>query len=161
MILIKNRQRKITVDTNELKNSAQIMITSLGYKDFDLSIVLTTNATIRSYNRTYRSINKATDILSFPYHPELKPGQPIIVHNPEDKNLGDIIISLEYVQKKAPFYKRTFKQHLTALLAHGIAHLLNYDHQTDKEFKIMHTIETQLLDAVNAISNKYKVRQKP
>jgi ssRNA-specific RNase YbeY (16S rRNA maturation enzyme) len=60
---------------------------------------LTTNKTIRAYNKKYRHIDKATDILSFPYFHDVKPGKKIIAQTSEDKQLGDLIISLEYVRK--------------------------------------------------------------
>ncbi len=123
------------------------MMAKLGYGDFDLGMLLTTNASIRFYNRDFRNQDKPTDILSFPYHTELIAGQRIKVRAPEDKNLGDIIISLEYVAKKALEWNRTFEEHMVVLLAHGIAHLLNYDHITDEDYVIMQKVEKKLLKA--------------
>ena len=59
-------------------------------------------------------------------------------NSPENKNLGDIIISLEYVERVAKEIGVPFKTHLKTLLAHGVAHLLNYDHKTYAQFKAMH-----------------------
>jgi len=123
------------------------MISVLGYEDFDVGIFLTTNVTIRKYNRTYRKQDMPTDILSFPFHPNIKPGEKIDARSEDEKNLGDIIISLEYVKQEAPKWNRSFKEHLRALVAHGIAHLLNYDHQTDKEYEVMQKVEKELLKA--------------
>jgi rRNA maturation RNase YbeY len=150
MILIKNKQRKIKVDIKKLHAQAEKMLGVLGYPDFDLSITLTTNQTIRKFNKNFRHKDKATDILSFPFHPDLQPGQKIRIKSEEDKNLGDIIISLEYAQKDAgKNWNRTFEHHLTALLAHGLAHLIGHDHNTDKEFKDMLKAEKMLLNAIN------------
>lgn len=149
MITIKNRQRRIQVDPQQLTDDAEKMLKALGYDGFDLGILLTTNKTIHAYNKEYRSKDKPTDILSFPYHTQLKPGDKIVVHEPEDRNIGDLIISLEYVKKDAPkTWGRTFEQHMTALLAHGISHLLGYDHETDEEFAVMQKVEKKLLKAV-------------
>ncbi|NDD55431.1 rRNA maturation RNase YbeY [bacterium] len=149
MIVIHNTQRRIRINQSKLKREAHAMLEALGYGDFDLGIRLTTNTTIRRYNKAYRSKDKATDILSFPYHTDLKPGQKIVVRAAEDKNMGDLIISLEYVQADAPKrWGRYFDDHLTVLLAHGIAHLLNYDHITDEEFAAMQKVEKKLLKAV-------------
>ena len=145
MITLRNNLRKIKVSTTQLEKHAQVMLSSLGYNDFDLGILLTTNTTIRHYNKTFRKKDKATDILSFPYHTELKAGEKITVIEPEDKNLGDIIISVEYVIASAPEHGQTLPQRLDHLLAHGIAHLLGYDHQTEKEYKVMQALETKLL----------------
>ena len=149
MVTITNRQRKVKVNLSHLKKEAQAMLTCLGYADFDLGILLTTNASIRKLNAAYRGKDKPTDILSFSFHPDLKPGQKITPRLPEDKNLGDIVLSLEYIQKDAvKTWQRSLQDHLTALLAHGIAHLLNYDHETDAQFRVMRRVELKLLRAV-------------
>lgn len=148
MITIKNTQRTIAINTNTLKNDAQKIIDLLSYTDFDLGIWLTTNKTIQRYNSDYRHKDKPTDILSFPFHPTLKPGQRIKPLSDEDKNLGDLIISLEYVQKDAPRWEQTFEQRMKVLLVHGICHLLGYDHITDEEYAVMHKKEKELLKKI-------------
>lgn len=147
MITIKQRQRKIKVNVKKIAAIAQRMLTVLGYPDFDLGILLTTNATIRTYNKKYRGKDKPTDILTFPYHAELAAGKKIVIRCDEDKNLGDLIISLEYVLVDAPkTWNRTFDEHITALLAHGIAHCLGYDHINDKDFAVMQKFEQKILN---------------
>ena len=149
MITIKNTQHKIRINTQRLHTQAAAMLAAAGYADFDLGIWLTTNTTIRRYNKIFRNKDKPTDILSFPYHATLKPEQKITVHQPEDKNLGDLIISLEYTQRDAvTTWGCSLDERLTALLAHGIAHLLGYDHQTDAAFKQMQQLEKKLLRTV-------------
>jgi len=146
MIAIRNTQRNIKINQKHIEQQAQAMLAALNYADFDLGIWFTTNKTIQHYNKTYRNKDKPTDILSFPFHPTLKPGQRIKITSPEDKNLGDLIISLEFVKKDAPIrWNRSFDEHLKILLAHGIAHLLGYDHETDEEFAIMQKVEKKLL----------------
>ena len=100
---------------------------------------------IHKYNKEYRHIDKPTDVLSFPYHTELKAGQKIKVKAEEDKNLGDLIIAPEYVMHDLPKWGTTFEKHLQRLLVHGICHLLGYDHINDEDYKVMHKKETQLL----------------
>jgi probable rRNA maturation factor len=148
MITITNRQRKIAVSLDVMRKQVATMLSVLRYDDFDIGILLTTDESIRRYNRDFRHKDKPTDILSFPFYPDLKPGERIKPLSQDEKNLGDIIISVAYVQRKAPEWNRTFEEHLTALLAHGIAHLLNYDHQTDEEFKVMQRVEKKILKAV-------------
>ena len=109
------------------------MLHVLGYQDFDLGIWFTTNQTIQRYNKKYRKKDKPTDILSFSYHTDLKPGQEIKVKEDEDKNLGDLIISLEFAQKDVKKLKKSIVEHLQILLVHGIAHLLGYDHKKKKK----------------------------
>ena len=148
MIKIINRQKKIKIDTKKIKSNIQRILSFLGYSDFDIGILFTTNKTIKKYNKKYRGKDQPTDILSFPYHTNLKPGQKIKVKNPEDKNLGDIIISLERVMSDSNEENRSFKDHLSLILAHGITHLLGHDHKTEKQYKAMRQFETKLLDVI-------------
>ncbi len=145
MILIKNTQRKIKINTKKIKDDVEKMLHVLGYQDFDLGIWFTTNQTIQRYNKKYRKKDKPTDILSFPYHTDLKPGQEIKVKEDEDKNLGDLIISLEFAQKDVKKLKKSIVEHLQILLVHGIAHLLGYDHKTQKKYRQMQKFENMLL----------------
>ena len=145
MILIKNKQRKIKVDTEQLQLDAERILTFLKYQDYDLGIVLTSNATMQKYNRDYRHKDKATDILSFPFYPKLKPGERIKPTSDDEKNLGDLIIAPQYVQKDAPNWKQNFDERMRVLLVHGICHLLGYDHETEEEYVVMHRKEKALL----------------
>lgn len=145
MISIKNTQRKIKIDTDKLKKDAQFILDELGYSDFDLGILITTDKKMHEYNKQYRDKDKPTDVLSFPYHPHLKAGQKIKVESEEDKNLGDLILAPEYILNDLPKWETTFENHLQRLLVHGICHLLGYDHIEDADYKIMHKKETALL----------------
>ena len=148
MVTIKNTQRKIRVSTDRMHKHAQAMLKTLDYGDFDLGIWLTTDATIRRYNKDYRGKDAPTDILSFAYHDKLQPGDDIIVKVPEDANLGDLIISIPYVKKDAGRWGQTFTERLDVLLAHGIVHLLGYDHETDEEYVQMQEVEKRLLKSI-------------
>lgn len=145
MILIKNTQKKIKINSEKLRKSAKKLLNFLEYSDFDLGIWLTTNKTIRKYNKRYRKNDKPTDILSFPYHTKLKAGKRITPKSDEDKNLGDLIISLEFAKKEAYKLDRSINKHLTILLVHGISHLLGLDHQAQKEYSAMKKFEQKLL----------------
>lgn len=145
MITIRNTQRKIKVDIAQLKKDAQTILDALDYSDFDLGIWLTSNKMIHKYNKQYRAKDKPTDVLSFPYHTDLKAGDRIKAKTEEDKNLGDLIIAPEYVMHDLPKWETTFEKHMQQLLVHGICHLLGYDHIKDEDYKIMHKKELQLL----------------
>lgn len=145
MITIRNTQRKISIDVNRLKRDAQTILDALDYSDFDLGIWLTSNKMIRTYNKEYRDKDKPTDVLSFPYHTELKAGKRIKVTSDDDKNLGDLILAPEYIQNDLAKWETTFEKHMQRLLVHGICHLLGYDHIEDKDYKVMHKKEMELL----------------
>ena len=145
MITIKNNIKKIKVSEKKIRELVTQILKILNYQDFDIGIWFTTNATIKKYNKKYRKKNKATDILSFPFHTQLKAGEKIRIHTPDEKNLGDIMLSLEHAQKDAREAKRPFNDHIKMLLVHGICHLLGYDHKTDIDYKKMQTKETSIL----------------
>lgn len=146
MIYLRNTQRSIKINTGQLTKDVQTFLTALGYEDFDIGIWITTDATIKKYNREYRHKDKPTDILSFPYHDTLKAGQRIKVKEPEDAQLGDLIISASYVTKDAQRLGISFERRMRRLLVHGICHLLNYDHMKDSDYKVMLAKERKLLE---------------
>jgi rRNA maturation RNase YbeY len=145
MITIINRQRKFSIDLKEMKQTVGKILKILDYEDFDIGILLTNNKSIRVYNRDYRQKDKPTDILSFSYHQYLTPGKRIKVQHEEDKNLGDLILSIEYIEKAAQELNVTLEERLKVLLVHGICHLLGYDHETDADWRSMRAKEAFIL----------------
>lgn len=137
MINIKSRlKNNFNFDIENYKIQAQKALEALGYGDFDLGIMLTTNATIKKYNAEFRNKDKATDVLSFPYH-HIAAGTKIKPLSDDDKNIGDMIISLEYVQAAAKKLGTTFEKRMNRMLIHSLCHLLGYDHIQDDEFAVM------------------------
>lgn len=145
MISIRNTQRTIALSVHQITADAQTILNALKYPDYDLGILITTNKTIQKYNKAYRHKDKPTDILSFPYHPELRAGKRIKPIHEEDKSLGDLILSAEYIVKAAQEWGVTFEERLQVLLVHGICHLLGYDHITDADYRKMRAKEAFLL----------------
>lgn len=144
MIALTNNQN-IPFDDERFKKEAQAILKHLGYDDFDLGILITDNKSIHAFNSTYRDKDKPTDILSFPFYPELKAGERIEAESEDDKNLGDIIISPEYVKADLERWGQTFEQRMRVLLVHGICHLLGYDHIKDEDYEVMKIKEAELL----------------
>jgi len=144
MISITNEELTTPINIQQLEKDAQIIMNAMGYGDFDLGILLTDNQAIQHFNREYRHKDVPTDILSFPFYPELKAGEKITAHNDDDKNLGDLIISLEYIKEIYEQENKTVNEYLRTLLCHGICHLLGYDHYTEETDKIMREKEAYL-----------------
>lgn len=87
--------------------------------DKEIELIITSNQEIQEINLEYRNINKATDVLSFPY--EAMPMSP----------LGSIIISQQYVQEKAQEFSHRNNDELALLFIHGLLHILGFDHEVD------------------------------
>jgi probable rRNA maturation factor len=113
----------------------------------EVSFLFTDDVTIQGINYEWRSMNKPTNVLSFPAFP-LRPGmapKPL---------LGDIILALETVQREAAAEDKTFENHLSHLVVHGLLHLLGYDHETDDEADEMEGLEVKILASL-AIADPY------
>lgn len=109
----------------------------------EVSIVLVDDSTIQEYNKNYRNIDRPTDVLSF------EDGEVI----DGIKVLGDIIISVEKVRSQAHDYNHSLKREFCFLVAHGILHLLGYDHQTEHDEKEMIRLQKEILNEIADRSN--------
>ncbi len=130
-----NRQKIIPV-SRELraivKRCCSETLYEEGYKgDFEISVTFVDNAGIREINKTYRDIDKETDVLSFPMTDE---GEDFTL-DPETGcyMLGDIVISLEKALAQADEYGHSFKREVAFLTVHSMLHLLGYDHERSEE----------------------------
>lgn len=136
------------------------MIEHLGLQGIELSVALVDDAAIHELNRTYRHKDKPTDVLSFPLHerprgwkPKGACGTQIGAGFPFDGPIGDVILSIETARRQAEGAGRPLLDELTMLLAHGLLHLLGYDHRTDAEDREM-TARTRELEAAASTQRK-------
>ena len=127
----------------------QATLRELGFDNIDseLSLVFTNDADIREINGKWRHIDKPTNVLSFPAF-ALQPGQE------PGEILGDIVIARETVAREAAEEHKSFDDHLSHLVVHGLLHLMGYDHQNDEEAEQMETLERKILASLG-ISDPY------
>ncbi|MEK7794996.1 MAG: rRNA maturation RNase YbeY [Candidatus Hydrogenedentota bacterium] len=97
-------------------------------KDCELSVLFCDDASIKNLNREYRGLNESTDVLSF----EQKP-----IKGVAPSPLGDIVISLETVERNCGANRPLMRKEIDLLFCHGLLHLLGHDHQTDRQQKVM------------------------
>jgi probable rRNA maturation factor len=124
----------------EIARRAERMLESLRLADAELSIVLCSDRVIHELNREYRKIDRPTDVLAF----AMREGEGGALH---EEVLGDVIISLETARKQASEQGRTIAFEVTFLLAHGLLHLLGYDHRTRDEERRMMAMTDVLISA--------------
>jgi probable rRNA maturation factor len=95
-------------------------------------VLITDAEEIRTLNRTYRNIDRVTDVLTFPAWE----GDAILC--PPDGYLGDIAVCYERAVEQAEEYGHSLERELAFLAVHGALHLMGYDHmQPADEQKMM------------------------
>ena len=101
----------------------------------EIGVCIVDNEEIKNLNKKFRAVDKETDVLSFPMI-EFD-GRPKDVLIKKNILLGDIVISLPKVFEQAKEYGHTIEREIGFLTAHGILHLLGYDHINSEDEKIM------------------------
>lgn len=124
-------------------------------KQLELSVTLADDAYVHLLNKQYRHKDKPTNVLSFANIAITPPSFDQIEHYNGYALLGDIILSLETLEKEALEQGKTLKAHFSHLLIHGTLHLLGYDHETEEEAHIMEALEIALL-ATHSIASPYE-----
>lgn len=110
----------------------------------ELSVLLTNDGFIRTLNRSHRGKDKPTDVLSFS-QTEGSEGQ--LPEELAQALLGDVVISLETAARQARRRRHALLDEVTFLLAHGILHLLGYDHENDEDEAVMNEMTVRLVRA--------------
>lgn len=113
-----------------IKRRADRMLKALELSAAELSILLCDDRTIHKLNREHRRKDKPTDVLAFAMHE----GEEV---TGDQQLLGDVVISLQTARRQAAQHGRSLWDEVTMLLAHGLLHLIGYDHRTDQEEREM------------------------
>lgn len=113
----------------------------------ELSIALVDDGAIQSLNKSYRGMDKPTNVLSFPV-PKIGGGQM----------LGDIILARETTLAEAAAQGKSPVDHVTHLLIHGFLHLLGHDHKNAEDASLMEALEIKAL-AKLGIDNPYEIHE--
>lgn len=114
---------------------------------YELSLRLTDDAEIQELNAQYRHQNKPTDVLAFaalevesPLSDEMQSSLPLY--------LGDIIISVDTAARQAQQQGHRLPTELAWLAAHGLLHLLGWDHPDEESLTRMLNQQALLLETV-------------
>jgi probable rRNA maturation factor len=122
-----------------LTEALEALKIELGVGQKELTLVFVEDAEIHVLNREHLGVDKPTDVLSFPLAEGVEEGMPDIPH------LGDIVISLETAQRQADRAGHSLETEVATLAAHGLTHLLGYDHPTEEAWGVFHHNQTRIL----------------
>jgi probable rRNA maturation factor len=135
-VWIANDQEKVTLTEAQEQLVEKVAVRALELagrpelSEAEVSITFVDDAAITDLNRDHRGLHRPTDVLSFSQLEgeelaALPEGEPIL--------LGDIVVSLERCVEQAADYGHSFERELGFLVAHGMLHLLGWDHQTPED----------------------------
>ena len=122
-----------------------------------VNVIITDSEGIRELNASYRGIDSATDVLSFPGLDFDKPSDFDISDDrkadcmdPESGELvlGDIVLNADRIFSQAEEYGHSVKREMAFLLAHSCLHLCGYDHMTEEEEKVMFSKQEAVLESL-------------
>ena len=123
-----------------IARAAQAALDSEG-RDGDLTILIDTPERIQTLNREFRHVDAVTDVLTFPaWEGEI----PLCA----DGYLGDIMICYDRAVEQAETYGHSLLRELSFLAVHGVLHLLDYDHMTETDERMMREKQTAILDRI-------------
>lgn len=129
-VIITNAQKNVKVPTGIRMLIRRCCTAVLTYEQFqgpaEISVKFVNDEEIQNLNKTFRNIDRSTDVLSFPL------GENGVYDvNPATgaKMLGDIVISMEHAVEQADRYGHSLQREIGFLTVHSMLHLLGYDHE--------------------------------
>jgi len=157
-------EEKITVpfEFNYPEIAKKVIIEASACENFpyeaEINLLLVDDEIIRTINNTYRGIDKATDVLSFPMIEYEVSGEFSQIEKDSEDNfnpdtgeliLGDIIISIPKVLEQAEEYGHDAKREFAFLITHSMLHLFGYDHMKPEEAAIMENKQKAVLERLD------------
>jgi probable rRNA maturation factor len=136
-----------------IRTRARRMLEAVDHADCELTVLLVDDDSMRELNKTWRGKDATTDVLSF----AMREGEYAEL-NPQ--LLGDVVISVPTASRQASQARRTTIDEVTMLLAHGLLHLLGYDHQTPSTHRDMVRRTRLLVDAAIAGGKRHATNRR-
>lgn len=151
---------KITQDAKDmvsyfLDNQSWVKNSCLKEYDYDLlyfDVVFCNDEKIHEINKEYRQKDSSTDVITFAIFADSPKEERFIFDN--EINLGEVIISLDHAytqSKEGQHEKSNFEDELYFLIAHGILHLLGYDHTDEKTLQEMWDVQHKMINKQKVI----------
>lgn len=119
-------------------------------RQFEISITLTDDKSVKVLNRDFRGIDKPTNVLSFPQIDleSFKKSSLDVFPKNASIPLGDVVLGYQTIVRETRDQKKTMENHTVHLIVHGVLHLLGYDHMRLKDAKIMEKLECDILKSL-------------
>lgn len=108
-----------------------------------MSVTFVSKEQIHYLNKTYRNIDRPTDVISFAF---LDDKNEIIIGDDVPLDLGEIYICYDVADENRKVYDNSLKRELCFLFVHGLLHLLGYDHMTKEDEDIMFPLQEKILE---------------
>lgn len=140
-IEIFNETDKKIEELEEVKKVLDYAIKKEKLSNVEFNIIIVDNNYIHNLNKTYRNIDRETDVITFALDDEDK-----VISAGDSNVLGDIYISVDKVKEQAKLYNHSFLREICFLAVHGFYHLLGYDHMTKEEEKVMFEKQEEVLN---------------
>lgn len=131
--------RKLDEEIKKLYDLLAFTLKREKLDNVEFNIILVDSETIHDINRTYRNVDRVTDVISF----ALEDNKTIEL---DHRLLGDIYICVERAESQAIEYGHSFLRELSFLAIHGLLHLLGYDHVKVEDEKIMFSKQEDILN---------------
>lgn len=126
----------------EIKNIKDILHIAIKFEDVKnvyFNVIIVDNEYIRNINKTYRNIDRETDVISFALEDNEKENLANI------RLLGDIYISIDKAISQSIEYGHSLSREISFLAVHGFLHLLGYDHIKKEDEKVMFSKQEMIL----------------
>ncbi len=105
----------------------------------EVSLTLVSKNTIREINKSYRKIDKVTDVISFENDEGFEKYDGFIT-------LGDLFICVSKAKSQAKAYGHSMYREVCFLFVHGLLHLLKMDHMNEEDAKKMFKMQDDIMD---------------
>ena len=130
------------------------------WSDESVSVVIADDESVADLNRAHRGLNETTDVLSFSnrhsgkYYGDdeertlLGDDTEFVLPPGFSAGLGEVVVSYPQVERQAKEAGHTAQKELAIMLAHGILHLLGYDHERQAEAAEMFSLQDRVMIAL-------------
>jgi len=114
----------------------------------ELGLVIAGDDTVHELNRDYRNVDRTTDVIAFSLSERGLDNQPFITPPDNVIHLGEVVVSYPQAKRQAHEQRHSLERELALLVAHGVLHLLGYDHELPEQAEKMRAMEARVLDAI-------------